>query len=229
MHYEPRTIALQTEVVHPPQAPDARAVQAIHNEMFSSPQPAWASFQVGAEGGPVLSNPATHPGHVSQAVFLPDRLAVREEQSAATLDEFAERCADLAGRYAKARGLGVFLAQVVTQRALVNVHHHTDTRRFLAEDVLHIAGDLTTFSRPAATVGLRLAFTSASADQPAVGVRVESYNADPRSLFLEVQATYGPAVAPGAVDAVRQRILQTGEILEREVLPFVARHDRALP
>lgn len=225
MHYQPRTIALLTEVVHPPLAPDPRVVQRLHNETYQAGPPPWASFTVG-ESGPSLSNPATHPGHVSQATFLPDRLLVREEQSAVTVEEFAERTAHLAARYAAERSIGVFLAQVVTLRTLVNARHQRDTRAFLAQDVMDLGESLGAFSRPPATVGLRLAFTSAQAEQPAIGLRIESFNADPRSLFLEVQATFGPVVSASATDALRQRVHAAYQVLHTEVLEFVAQHDQ---
>ena len=225
MRYQPRTIALLAEVVHPPLAPDPRVVQRLHNEAYQAGPPPWASFTLG-DSGPSLSNPATHPGHVSQASFLPDRLLVREEQSAVTVEEFAERTAHLAGRYAQERSIGVFLAQVVTLRTLVNARHQRDTRALLAQDLMRLGDSLSAFERAPATVGLRLAFTSAHAEQPAVGLRIESYNADPRSLFLEVQATYGPVVSGSATDALRQRVHGAYEILQNEVLEFVARHDQ---
>ena len=36
MHYAPRTIALITELFHPPRHPDPAPIQRVHNQLFQS-------------------------------------------------------------------------------------------------------------------------------------------------------------------------------------------------
>ncbi len=72
MSYQPRTIAYLAEVMHPPLAPDPRAIQRLHNEFFQENDPTYTSFHV-SDSGPTLSNPASRPGAVSSVSFLQDR------------------------------------------------------------------------------------------------------------------------------------------------------------
>ena len=102
MDYQPRTIALFAELLHPPVGNDPRPVQRLHNELFEGGQPAYAGFQV-TPLGPVLSNPMPLAGAVSQVAFLPDRVQFREERSSLTHETFAERVRAVAGRSAVLR------------------------------------------------------------------------------------------------------------------------------
>ena len=225
MSYQPRTIAYLAEVMHPPLAPDPRAIQRLHNEFFQENDPTYTSFHV-SDSGPTLSNPASRPGAVSSVSFLQDRMLFREEMGGLLTDQFAQRVRRVCERMAVERKIPVFLAQVITLRSLVNAKNRRDTREFLAKDMLRIDAGLDAFSHHPATLGLRMAFHAKSADQPSTAVRVESYNADPQSLFLETQTTYGPLVVDRGLEAIEQRILDSYDQLTGSVLDFVSRFDR---
>lgn len=230
MDYSPRTIALLTELLHPPTAPDPRPIQKLHNAMFEGGEPDYSSFAV-TPMGPILANPGSQPGSVSQATFLSDRIQFREEHSPLTVEAFASRVMRLAGAAAEARNLGVFAGQQVTVRSLVNPRHHKDARAFLRSGLLRFGEELDIFGTSPQLYGLRFTFpgtASPTGDAGAVmfALRIESYSADPRSLFLEAQATFGPLDTSGDLSPLANRIGQVYEFLSRQALAFVERFDQ---
>lgn len=244
MDYQPRTIALVAELLHPPIGNDPRPVQRLHNELFATGQPAYAGFQV-TPLGPVLSNPTALPGAVSQVSFLPDRVQFREERSSLTHETFAERVRDVAGRSAALRQVPLFVAQTVMIRSLVNPRFASDTRAFLRDRMLGIGEAAAALGHPAELVGLRLALGPAAAPDPGAppelagsfSLRIESWQQDARSLFIELAGTFGPVgltPAPLGGDVTPTRdwaplednVLATYRYLEERVLPFIGRFDR---
>lgn len=225
MTYPTRTIALLCELLHPPVPPDPRPIQRLHNEMFEGGQPAYAGFQVSALG-PVLSNPVATPGGVSQVAFLADRFQFREERGSLTHETFAAQVREIAERAAPLRGVPVYSGQQIVLRSLVNPRTTTDTRTFLRRRVFGFGDELDALGRSAQLVGLRLGFGPDSDEENAFGLRIESYNPDPRSLYIEVQGSFGPAVASQGLEAVETNVLRTYGFLTEKVLPFLASFDR---
>lgn len=225
MSYPTRTIALLCELLHPPVAPDPRPIQKLHNEMFEGGQPAYAGFQVSPQG-PVLSNPVATPGGVSQVAFLADRLQFREERGSLTHETFAAQVRDIAERVAPSRGVPLYSGQQIVLRSLVNPRTATDTREFLRERMFGFGDELDVLGRSPQLVGLRLGFAPDAGEQNAFGLRIESYNQDPRSLYIEVQGSFGPAVAAQGLEVLEQNVLRTYGFLEDKVLPFMGTFDR---
>jgi hypothetical protein len=247
MDYQPRTVALVVELLHPPVGNDPRPVQKLHNEMFSGGHPAYAGFQV-TQVGPVLSNPMALPGAVSQVAFLPDRVQFREERSSLTHEAFAERVRAVAGRSAELRQVPLFVAQTVVIHSLVNPRSSADTRLFLRDRMLGIGDALGLLGHPTDLIGLRVGLRpaappatnggTAAEDSASFALRIESWQQDPRSLFIELAGNFGPIAyllggapqefppAPTGAAALEENILATYRYLERNVLPFIARFDR---
>ena len=224
MTYPTRTIALLCELLHPPVPPDPRPIQRLHNEMFEGGQPAYAGFQISPQG-PVLSNPVVTPGAVSQVAFLADRLQFREERGSLTHETFASQVREIAERSAPLRGISVYAGQQIVLRSLVNPKTATDTRAFLRNRVFGFGEELDLLGRSPHLTGLRLGFEPAPNESNAFGLRIESYNADPRSLYIEVQGTFG-AVPVQDLQAVETNVLATYGFLMEKVLPFLAHFDR---
>lgn len=225
MSYPTRTIALLCELLHPAIPPDPRPIQRLHNEMFEGGQPAYAGFQV-SQVGPVLSNPVATPGGVSQVAFLADRVQFREERGTLTHETFASQVREIAERAAPLRGVPVYSAQQIVLRSLVNPRTATDTRTFLRERVFRFGDEIDTLGRSAQLFGLRLGFGPDADEENAFGLRIESYNPDPRSLYIEVQGSFGPAVPSRGLETVEGNVLRTYEFLVDKVLPFLAQFDR---
>lgn len=224
MNYAPRTIAFVCELLHPPQIPDPGPIQRLHNEMFSSGDPAYRSFAVGHQGT-VLSNPVTRPGAVSSAEFLADRFRFREEFSSITVEEFGRRVLEISREVARLRGIQIFTAQVVTIRTLVNPRNFKDARSFLKEGMFGFEGEVEDFGRDPQLFGLRLVFPPAQ-DQPnAYTLRIESFANDPRSIFLENQGSFGPSVVARGLDSLEDCVQATYKFLVERALRFIGRFD----
>ncbi|TDJ68505.1 MAG: hypothetical protein E2O39_13185 [Planctomycetota bacterium] len=224
MAYQPRTIALLCELFHPPLGPDPRPIQKLHNQMFESGEPAYSSFAV-TPAGPVLSNPVTQPGAASQVAFLPDRFQFREEMGGLTHESFSQRVLKVAENVAKERAIQVFTGQQVTLRSLINPRTYKDTRTFLKEAMFGFGEELEALGREPQLFGLRLVFAPANEKNNAYALRIESYNNDPRSLYIEVQGTFGPTLAARGFEVIAERVIETYGFLTERALPFVARFD----
>jgi hypothetical protein len=225
MAYPTRTIALLCELLHPAIAPDPRPIQRLHNEMFEGGQPAYAGFQV-SPLGPILSNPTATPGGVSQVAFLADRVQFREERGTLTHEAFAARVREIAERAAPLRGVPTFSAQQVILQTLVNPRTQTDTRAFLKDRVFGFGEELQALGRTSQLVGLRLGFSPEPGDDSAFGLRIESYTSDPRSLYIEVQGTFGSVTPSADLEVVEGNVLRTYDFLIERVLPFISSFDR---
>lgn len=193
--------------------------------MFEGGQPAYAGFQV-SPIGPVLSNPMATPGAVSQVAFLADRIQFREEKGTLTHEAFAARVREITERAAPLRNISTLAAQQVVLQSLVNPRTQTDTREFLKDRVFGFGDELEALGRSSQLVGLRLGFGPESGDDSAFGLRIESYSADPRSLYIEVQGTFGPAAPATGLEALEQNVLKTYDFLAGRVLPFISSFDR---
>ena len=224
MSYNPRTVALVAELLHPPMAPDPALVQRVHNRMYESGQPAYSSFSV-TPAGAVLSNPVAQPGSASYAAFLPDRFQFREELTSLTPDDFARQVRIVSEMVLEARGIQVFTGQHVTVRTLVNPRNFKDSRVFLKQGVFGFGNELESFGREPQLFGIRLAFPSANGEPSAFSLRIESYSSDPRSLYIENQAAFGPVLVDQGLGAVEANVLEAYEFVLRNTLRFVSCFD----
>jgi len=228
MDYQPRTIAFLAELFHPPLPVDPRPIQKLHNALFEAGQPAYASFAV-TPAGPVLSNPPARPGAASQVAFLVDRVQFREELGITTSESFAERLVTIMNEAAPLRGIEVVHGHQVTLRSLINPRHYRDSRTFLKEAVFGIDKEIESFERSPHLYGLRLVFPPEGEETNAFALRIESYNADLRSLYVEVQGTFGPIVVARGMDPLEASVKATYRFLLDRVLPFVAQFDARQP
>jgi len=224
MKYPPRTIALVCELFHPPLQPNPVHVQRVHNDLFQAPDPAYKSFSVSATGA-VLSNPASRPGEVSTAAFLPDRFQFREELTGLTVDEFAVRVRDISEQVAALAGVQVFTAQQVTVRSLVNPRHFRDSRQYLKEGMFGFEDQTDSFGRTPELYGLRMVFAPTAEQPNAHALRIESFSSDKRSLFLENQASFPPVLPARGFQVVADNVQEAYNFLVERSLEFVARFD----
>lgn len=224
MDYPTRTIALLCELYHPPRPPDPRPVQKLHNQMFESGAPAYSSFTV-TPTGPVLSNPVAQPGASSQVAFLPDRFQFREELGSLTCEAFGKRVLEIVEAVASLREVQIFTGQQVTIRSLINPRNFRDARTFLKQGMFGFTQQTEALGREPQLYGLRLVFPPDGQEPNAYALRIESYNNDPRSLFLENQGTFGPVMIARGVESLEERILATYRFVQEHALPFVARFD----
>ena len=224
MNYAPRTIAFLTELIHPPAQPDPALIQRVHNDLFQTPDPAYKSFAVTAAGA-VLSNPVTRPGAVSAASFLADRIQFREELGSMTVEEFARQVRDICERVVTRSATQVFTAQQVTIHTLVNPRHFTDARAFLHGGMFGFERETEDFGRDLQLIGLRLVFPPSEGQPNAHALRIESFNDDVRSLFIENQASFPPILVARGLGVIEHNIQAAYAFLVERALSFIGRFD----
>ena len=224
MLYTPRTIALNTELCHPPLQPEPAPIQKIHNRMFQGGDPAYSSFHVTPLGA-VLSNPVHLPGASSLASFQSDRFQFREELSSLTVDGFASRVREVAQQVCELRSIQVFTAQQVTIRTLINPRHFRDSRAYLKQGMFGFQDETEAFGREPQLYGIRLAFAARPGQAGSFSLRIESFNNDARSLFIENQGSFGPLLVETGVAAVEHNILDTYRFVVENTVRFVSAFD----
>jgi hypothetical protein len=223
-HYAPRTIAFQSELFHPLVDADPQRLQRLHNEQFQGGSPLYTDFAL-LQNGALLSNPAARPGAVSSVSFTHDRMVLREELSHLTVDEFAQRVRTMAEAASAALGVQVFTAHQVTVRTLVNTRNFRDSRDYLKAGMFGFHGEEGEFAREPQLYGLRLVFPPSDREPNAHALRVESFHGDPRSLFLEDQATFSPLLVARGLESLEQHVHETYNFLVERALAFVGRFD----
>ena len=227
MSYDPRTIAFLAEVLFPPVKLAPKVVQGIHNSLFQKPELSYQNFQV-AQDGIHLTNLPGAPGAVSSVTFLPDRLVVREELRATTLEDFATRLVNVAGISLKQLEIPVSVAQQFVVRSLVTPRHVKDSRNLLSQRL--IAGSTDTWrklDRPLDSIGLRLTFPQHGENRELFNVRIESWNQDTRSLWIENVGSFTRPIRPEEVPQLSTSLNSTYDFLAGPVCDFIEQFDTA--
>lgn len=224
--YDPRTIALVSELIHPPIQLEAATVQAVHNELYQHSEFAYQNFAVGPDGI-TLSNASEEQNAVSLVRFVPDRIHIREEFTGTHVDDFSKRIEHVARRAVERLGIPIIIAQQHIVRSLVNAKAFSDSREFLAGAVCSIPPDnFASFGRPVELFGLRMLFPAVEGRNDVHAVRIESYADDPRCVWLEDVATFTTAVMPASLEEVGKNMHSTYGFVRESVLSFLGTYDR---
>jgi len=224
MKYTPRTIAFLCDLIHPPMAPDSRAIQRLHNGQFEKVDPVYKSYNVTAEGA-LLSNPVSAPNANSSVAFLADRIRFREELSGLTVESFAERVRTVCEEVVQLVPLQLFTAQQVTVRTLINPRHFPDSREFIKAGIFGFGSEMSEFGRDPQLYGMRLVFPPSPGDPNAHALRIESFNSDTRSVFVENQATFGPTVLQNGLAPVEANVHVAYQFVVERALKFLSHFD----
>ena len=179
-HYAPRTIAFQSEILHPLVEADPARLQRLHNHLFEAGQPPYSDFAV-LQDGVMFSNPASRPGAISSVAISSERLLFREELTAMTVDEFAVRVRKLSEQVCELLGIQVLTAHQVTLRTLANPRHFVDSREYIKSGMFGFSDETEDFGREPQLLGLRLVFPPSEGEPNAHALRIE----------LRVQAVHG--------------------------------------
>lgn len=227
MLYDTRTLAFICELFYPPvQTIDATRIQSIHNELFSNPRLGYRNFNF-IQGGVVLSNPLPNPNANSTFTVNADRFRIAEELTEVSLDDFLARL-ELVVRLATQRlEIPLFTATQVSVRSLVNPREYRDARSFFAKGILKWQdADLDQFGRPCQMFGLRMVFPQNQNDRGFYALRMESWNADPRSVYLENVGTFtGVVAAAEAGRSYADCVRSTYDFISERAVGFLARFD----
>ncbi|MFQ5507336.1 MAG: hypothetical protein ACE5F1_21430 [Planctomycetota bacterium] len=215
MSYDPRTIALLSEIIHPPIELNPTAIQTIHNQLFGHREFSYQNFAV-APDGISLSNATETPGSVSLINFMADRIQVREELTGAHIDDFCRRIEYLAS---------ISLAELSMPILATNFH---DSREFLSGGVCGLHADaFEPFERPMGLFGMKMIFPVIDGEADFHTLRIESFNQDPRSVFIENVSTFTSAVMPDHLEEIGASMRRTYDFLRHKGLSFLATYDRS--
>ncbi|MCC6672478.1 MAG: hypothetical protein IT458_15545 [Planctomycetes bacterium] len=226
MSYEARSIAFLSEILYQPIQLRVDAVQSIHNALYKRPEIRYVNFQI-AQDGIHLANPPETPGAVSVVSFLPDRIVVREELRNLTAEDYATRLVEVASVALPALGVTSSPAQQFVVRTLITPRHTADSRDFFARKI--VSGpteNWTAFGRPLASLGMRLAFPQTDQHREVYNVRVETWNQDPRSLWLENLGSFPGPMEVENLPQLGVHLHATYAFLTGPVFQFVGSFDR---
>lgn len=227
MSYGLRSIAFVAELIHPPVQHDPRLLQRLHGNFFGSTECSYRDFRLVAGGAQFSNSVGGLPGApVSCVNLLADRVQVREEQTGISREEFEVRVERLASAVLEQLPVAVLLAQQFAVRSVINPRGGDDGREFVLRTLFGFDEALMAgFAAPPTLAGLRLAFPPAEGSGTIYNVRVESYAADNRSLFLETVGTFAQPVAADGVGNIVQRLQATYDFLQDRLLGFVEQFD----
>ena len=226
MTYDPRSIAFLAEILFQPVALQADRVQQIHNTLFTRREIAYQNFQI-AQDGIHLTNLPSSPGSVSAVTFLPDRLVLREELRATSVEDFATRVVNVASLAFQVLGIPVTVAQQFVVRSLVSPRHFDNSTMLLAQGMLQGGSDaLAAFGRPVQAVGLRMTFPQAEAHGEVFNLRMETWTQDPRSLWIENTGSYAAPTTAENLPTLGNHIYSTYKFLTQKACAFLEQFDR---
>lgn len=223
-HYAPRTIAFQSEIFHPLVEPDIARLQRLHNQLYERGSPVYTDFSV-LQNGAQLSNPAARPGALSSVAFMPDRMLFREELSPLTVEDFGRRVRGIAQAACGLLGIQVLTAHQVTVRTLANPRNFRDSRAYVKEGMFGFGPETASFGREPQLYGLRMVFPPSESEPNAHALRIESFHGDPRSIFLENQASFAPLLVARGLEPLERNVQEAYDFLVQKALTFVGRFD----
>lgn len=225
MPYDPRTIAFAAELLHPPQQLRADLAQSVHNTLYQKPAIGYQNFQV-APDGIHLSNLAQAPGQISTASFAWDRLVLREELRATTVEDFATRIVNVASTAFQTLGITATLAQQFVVRSLIAPRHFRDGREFLSRRLIAPGADAwQTLTRPLQSLGVRLVLPAPAGGRGVFQVRVETWPQDARSLWIENTGSFTGPIAVGDSPQLAELLYETYRYVTGPVGEFLASMD----
>ncbi len=229
MSYDPRTIAFLAEIIYPPMELRADAVQTIHNSLFKQTELGYQNFQV-APDGIHLSNLPQKPGSVSMATFAPDRLIIREELRATTVEDFATRVVNVASVSFQTLGVQASLAQQFVVRSLITPRHVQDSREFLLQRVIAAPQpSWDAMGRPMQRVGLSFTFPATETEDQLYNVRIETWNQDPRSVWIENVGSFTKPVPSERTPDLSNLLFSTYKFVTGPLSRFLQQFDTKKP
>ena len=113
----------------------------------------------------------------------------------------------------------------MTVRTLINPRHFPDSREFVKAGMFGFGSEMGEFGREPQLYGMRLVFPPTPGDPNAHALRIESFNSDPRSVFVENQATFGPTVLQNGLAPVEGNIHAAYQFVVERALKFLAHFD----
>jgi hypothetical protein len=153
-------------------------------------------------------------------------MQVREELTGPHVDDFARRLQHVTQTAVDRLGIPIVVAQQHVVRMLINPKRYADSREFLGSAMCRIpADDFAPFGRPIGLFGVKLIFPAGEPGGDVHTLRIESFNQDPRCVFIEDVATFTTPLMPGQWGKIADNVHATYAFLREKVLAFLARYD----
>ncbi len=225
---EPRSIAFILDCMHPPVRHEQKTLQQFFADQSSDADLGYQNFATNALGAQLTTvhGPTDLPGSTAHSLlaFGADRFQVKEEWPRISLDHFVSRA-----RKAAELAMGSFAIPMITGiqcvvRALASVQGYPDSRSFLDEAFLGFeTEDRELFGKDPGLLGFRLMFPAQGGDTGVHNVRIESFQADPRSVFLEEMGAWPGPVRSDNLDPLEDAIRQAYEFVTDNVIAYLDR------
>jgi hypothetical protein len=107
----------------------------------------------------------------------------------------------------------------------VNPRNFKDSRAYLKQGMFGFGDETTDFGREPQLFGIRMVFPPSDTQPNAYSLRIESFNNDPRSLFIENHGNFAPILVARGLEPIERNLLETYSFLVERALHFVGRFD----
>ncbi|MHC4942128.1 MAG: hypothetical protein ACYTG7_03835 [Planctomycetota bacterium] len=225
MNYPMRSIAFITELIHPPMNYQAADLQKLHSLAFSDVECQYHNFQM-LPMGAQMSNPPGRTRSISSCAILNDRIQIREELTGISRGDYETRLGKLAALCMRELKIPAFLVLNIVVRTLVNTKNFKDSREYVAKGLFNMEADnFRSLDRGPEILGLRLVLGKPDSNEGVFNLRIESYNQDPRSLFIENVGAFRMMIKEESLKDLSEKFTSTYAYIETHVVPFLAQFD----
>ncbi|MEQ8764993.1 MAG: hypothetical protein RL885_13760 [Planctomycetota bacterium] len=224
--YDLRSISYLIELVHPPMQHDLQKLQEFYNELSKPPLTLYQNFNV-APGGAQISNAAIGAGAASTLTITGDRIQILEQRTPVDPEEFARRAVQIVELAQRHLNYQVFMPIQYVVRTLINPHTTHDTRRLVGRQMCNLSADtLESIGREPNLFGIRLVFPQDDTSNSIFNVRVESYNTDHRSLFIENAGIFPTPLPAGEPERLAEGFNATYTFIRDNLARMVRNFDQ---
>jgi hypothetical protein len=221
-----KPIHFSTELIYPALQLSRPALERLYDELAEVEE---ADYETAELDGPRPPRFHTKRGDDRQsvAVFLPDRIAVVEEWTDLSLEEFVQKMEAVAGRAMETFELTSIVAQTVTLRNVFALEHFDDSRVFMLEQVCGQHGRLGPhIRRPIMIGGMRFVLPHTPEIPGDLHVSIESYRREKAKVYVEVRGIYGNlSVLPSSIGTLRAHFDHVNAFIDENIQPFLDQYD----
>lgn len=228
---ETRTIYFSTQLIHPPINLEGNkdSIKNIYHELSSVKVCNYDNISF--DGFPTSPPRLTkkRDSTVSSCLFSRDHILIEEDWADITLENFSEKIKEILNKAFQLLNLTFLVIQVCTVRCLFTPGCSTDARVFLAEKACGLEGGKISpyFKRPAQMFGMRLLFPPLKDIPYSFDIRIESFNRDPRQIFVETKGTFPliHPITPTNVEVAGVNMTTTYGLCTNEIKNFLDQFD----
>lgn len=223
---DPRSIAFVVECINPQIRHTPQRIQRLYSTMIGDPLLVYNNLNLVAGGARMTTvhGPASIPGATSHStlVIAPDRVQLTEEWPSLTLDDFLDKASAAVAVVMKELEIATFPVTQCVTRCLVSVQGLADSREFFNQYFFRMDEEaVARLGRDVNLFGLRLAFPATSEDPSLFNVRIESFNNDVQSMFLEASGVFPTPFQADDLSPFQAAYRSTYDFLTRNVTDYL--------